>query len=74
MAVNDIELAIIKAIGANKEAFAEGFVVAAQLSIPPDFSERTCDDLVSRGYLEAVGGRKKYRLGKEAASVLKGNS
>ncbi|MDO8674030.1 MAG: hypothetical protein Q7O66_21675 [Dehalococcoidia bacterium] len=74
MALNDLELAILGAIQKNNEAFAEGFVVAAKLSIPPDFAERTCEDLVSRGYLEAIGGRKKYRLGKEAAKEIGGKS
>ena len=72
MELSELELETLKIIKEVKEIFGEECRVAAKLSVPPDYSERTCEDLASKGYLEAIGGKKKYKLSKEGEKVLKG--
>ncbi len=71
MEISALELDLLKIIQKEKEAFGESSQVAAKLIIPPDYSERICDSLVAKGYLETIGNRKKYRLGKEGENILK---
>ena len=71
MALSELELEILKAIKKSKEVFGEAAELAAKQSIPPDQAERICEELVANGYLEPIGDRKKYKLGKEGEKVLK---
>ena len=72
MELSELEREILKIIKGKNEAFGEECEVAATQAIPPDHGERICEGLAAKGYLEAIGDRKKYRLSKEGEKVLKG--
>lgn len=71
MQLSEEKLAVLKRIKELKVAFGEGCELAANIQLSPDHSERICESLAADGYLEAIGGRKKYRLSKKGDEVLK---
>ena len=71
MELTELELEILKIIREEKEAYGAATEVAGRLTITPDYSEGICEALAGKGYLEAIGGRKKYRLSKEGEKALK---
>ena len=71
MELTELELEILKIIKEEKEVYGAATVIANTLAITPDYSEGVCENLATKGYLEAIGGRKKYKLSKEGERVLK---
>ncbi len=70
MTIDKLGLQALRLIQAEKEIFGEDCRVAANLVLPPDESERLCEGLADQGYLERIGGKKKYRLTKEGEKTL----
>ena len=72
MALNESELKTLKIIKELKEVYGEAAVIVAEIGVPPDESERLCESLAASGYLEAVSGKKKYKLSAEGEKAAKG--